>query len=152
MTEAELLAMLESPKYVAVTSAEPTGSDEMASFASPPLSWAFPNTVFPAVKVTGPVAITVGDEILAVKVSAWPCVDGFGDDVSVAVLVASDTTWLSRAEVLPRLLASPVCCRQRVEIGVEVGSGQGGYAAAVERGRADGEATPCEVYFSRRRD
>jgi hypothetical protein len=57
--------------------------------------------------VTGPVGITVGDEIVAVKVTTWPCVDGFGDEVSLALLVVSNTTWFSTAEVLPRLAASP---------------------------------------------
>ena len=86
---------------------EPTESDEIVSAALPPLSCAVPKTVFPAVNVTGPVAFTVGDLIVAVKVTACPCVDGFGNEVSVAVLVASNTTWFSTADVLPRLAASP---------------------------------------------
>jgi hypothetical protein len=53
-----------------VTLVEPTDRDEIVSFALPPPSWAVPSTVFPAVKVTGPVGITVGDEIVAVKVTA----------------------------------------------------------------------------------
>jgi hypothetical protein len=61
----------------------------------------------PDVKVTGPVGITVGDEILAVKVTAWPGVDGFGDEVSAAVLVVSKTTWFRTLDVLGGLLASP---------------------------------------------
>jgi hypothetical protein len=56
-----------------VTLVEPTGSDETVSFALPPLSCAVPSTVFPAVKVTGPVGITVGDEIFAVKVTCPSC-------------------------------------------------------------------------------
>ena len=70
VTDAELLAMFESPLYVTVTLVEPTGSDEITSFAFPPLSCAVPSTVFPDVKATGPVGITVGDEIFAVKVTA----------------------------------------------------------------------------------
>jgi hypothetical protein len=50
-----------------------------------------PSTVVPALKVTGPFGITVGDEIFAVKVTAWPCVDGFGEDVSVAELAVCTT-------------------------------------------------------------
>jgi hypothetical protein len=49
---------------------EPTARDEMVSIALPPLSCAVPSTVFPDVKVTGPVGITVGDEIFAVNVTA----------------------------------------------------------------------------------
>jgi len=90
-----------------VTLVEPTASDEIASAALPPLSCAVPSTVFPAVNVTGPVGFTVGDVIVAVKVTACPCADGLGDEVSVAVLVASSTTWFSTADVLPKLAASP---------------------------------------------
>src|SRR4029077_8297651 len=38
VTEAELLAMLESPLYFTVTLVEPTGNDEITSFAFPPPS------------------------------------------------------------------------------------------------------------------
>jgi len=61
----------------------------------------------PAVKVTGPFGVTVGDEILAVKVTASPCVDGFGDEVSSAVLVVCKTTWLRTVDLPGGLLASP---------------------------------------------
>jgi hypothetical protein len=59
------------------------------------------------VNVTGPVGVTVGDIIFAVKVTASPGVDGFGDEVRVAALVASNTTWSSTTEVLPEFSASP---------------------------------------------
>jgi hypothetical protein len=62
--------MFESPLYVALTLVEPTGSDEIASFALPLPSWAIPSTVFPAVKMTGLVGTTVGDVIMAVNVTA----------------------------------------------------------------------------------
>ena len=58
-------------------------------------------------KVTGPFGITVGDVIFAVKVTAWPCVDGFGDDVSAAMLVVCSTTWFSTPDVLLWFAASP---------------------------------------------
>jgi len=70
VTDAELFAMFESPLYVTITLVEPTVSDEIVSDALPPLSCAVPSTVFPAVNVTGPVGVTVGDEIFAVKVTA----------------------------------------------------------------------------------
>ncbi len=68
---------------------EPTARAEVVNVAFPPLSCAVPNTVVPAVKVTGPVAVTVGEVIVAVNVTAWPWVDGFADEVSVAALVVS---------------------------------------------------------------
>ena len=40
-----------------------------------------------AMKVTGPVGITVGDVIVAVNVTACPCFDGFRDEMIVAELV-----------------------------------------------------------------
>ena len=47
---------------------------------------------------------TVGDEIVAVKVTACGlCVDGFGDEVSVAVLVVCRTSWFNTADVLPEI-------------------------------------------------
>jgi hypothetical protein len=60
-----------------------------------------------AVKVTGPVKVTVGEVILAVNVTACPRVDGFADDVMVAALVVCFTTWVSTGEELLRLNASP---------------------------------------------
>lgn len=57
--------------------------------------------------VTGPVGSTVGDEIVAVKVTDCPCVDGFGDEVSIALLVVCRTTWFSTVDVLPKLAVSP---------------------------------------------
>ena len=54
-----------------VTLVEPTASVDVVNFAfPPPLSCAVPSTVFPAAKVTGPVGITVGEVIVAVKVTA----------------------------------------------------------------------------------
>ena len=44
---------------MAVTLVEPTVGVDVVNFAFPPLNWAVPNTVFPAVNVTGPVAVTV---------------------------------------------------------------------------------------------
>ena len=70
VTEAELPEMSEFHGYVTVTVVDPTGSVEVDNFALPPLSSTVPSTVFPAVKVTGPVGVAVGDVILAVKVTA----------------------------------------------------------------------------------
>jgi uncharacterized protein YycO len=54
-----------------VTAVEPTDSEEVVRVALPLLSWAAPNTVLPAVNVNGPVGVTVGDVILAVKVTVF---------------------------------------------------------------------------------
>jgi hypothetical protein len=78
------------------------------NFAFPPLSCAVPSIIFPTAKVTGPVGITVGEVIVAVKVIACPKVDGLGDDVIVAELVVCNTVWFSTGEVLPRLFRSPL--------------------------------------------
>ena len=91
-----------------MTTVEPTGSVEVVKVALPALSCAVPRTVFPTLKVTGPVGTTVGDVIFAVKVTAWPWVDGFGDELSVAVLVVCFTTWFRMVDVLARLDASPL--------------------------------------------
>ena len=99
--------MFEFHGYVTVTVVEPTGSVDVVKVALPPLSCAVPSTVVPAVNVTGPVGVTVGDVIVALKVTLWPWVDGFGDEVSFAALVVCFTTWLRTADVLPALFPSP---------------------------------------------
>jgi hypothetical protein len=57
---------------------------EVVNLAFPPLSYAFPSTVVPIAKVTGPVGVTVGDVIVAVNVTTCPEFEGFGDEESVA--------------------------------------------------------------------
>jgi len=90
--EAELFATLEFHAWVTWTRVDPVGSVEVVKVAIPRLSCAVPRTVAPAVKVTGPVTVTVGEVILAVNVTACPRVEGFGEDVMVAVLVVCFTT------------------------------------------------------------
>ena len=99
--------MFESPAYVAFTAVKPTGNVEVVNVALWLLSCAVPSTVVPTVKMTGPVGTTVRDVITAVKVTSWPAVDGFGDEVSVAALVARRTTWSSTADVLRGFSPSP---------------------------------------------
>jgi len=89
VTEAELSWMSESPAKVAVTFPEPGGNDEVVNLATlPGMRLTLPSTVFPALNITGPLGCAVGDVILAVNVTAWPMLDGFGEEVSVAELVA----------------------------------------------------------------
>lgn len=92
---------------MAVTLVEPAASVDVVNFAFPPLNWAVPKTVFPTVNVTGPVAVTVGEAIVAVNVTGCPKVEGFCDEVSVAELVASAITWFRGAEILLKLFGSP---------------------------------------------
>lgn len=101
------MAIFEFPLYVAAIVVDPTASVDVVNVALPPLSWAVPNTDFPAVNVTGPVGRTVGDVIVAVNVTACPSVEGFGDEVSVAALVVCSTSWFKMAELLGGLFTSP---------------------------------------------
>jgi hypothetical protein len=54
------------------------------------------------VGVVEPLAVTV-----AVKVTEEPTAAGFALDASAVVVPACSTVWVSTAEVLPALLASP---------------------------------------------
>jgi len=46
-------------------------------------------------------------DIVAVKLTDWPAVDGFEDAVKVIVDVALFTVWVSTAEVLAAVFVSP---------------------------------------------
>ena len=99
--------MSEFHGYVTVTVVDPTGSVETVSVALPLLSSTVPSTVFPAVKVTGPVGVAVGEVIFAMKVTTSPTVDGLGDELMVAALVVCCTTWFRMGEALGPLFVSP---------------------------------------------
>ena len=86
---------------------EPTASVDVVKLAFPALSCAVPSTLLPMAKVTGPFGITVGDVIVAVNVTTCPNVEGFGEEVSVAELVAWVITWITTGELLLRLFTSP---------------------------------------------
>jgi hypothetical protein len=47
-------------------------------------------------------------DIVAVKLTDWPAVDGFEDAVKVIVDVALFTVWVRTAEVLAAVFASPL--------------------------------------------
>jgi hypothetical protein len=94
-----------------VIECEPNVSDEVVSVATPPLSGAVPRIVAPSLNVTVPVGevpVTV-----AAKVTAWPTLLGFGEElrevdaaakqvaVTVEVLPALATT--ARLRVVSRL-------------------------------------------------
>ena len=99
--------MFEFHGYVAVTLVEPTGSVDVVNVALPLVISTVPSVDFPAVKLTRPVGVVVGEVIRAVKVTTCPWVDGFGDEVSVVELVACCTTWFKIGDALGPLLASP---------------------------------------------
>lgn len=63
----------------------PAGSEDVVVVATPPVSVDVPKTVAPFVKVTVPVT-AVGS--VAVKVTDWPGVEGFTDEIKVTVGVA----------------------------------------------------------------
>jgi predicted small secreted protein len=84
----------ESPPYTALIASVPAGSVEVLKLAEPPLNAPVPSTVVPFMNET--VSPSGGgaprlEVTVAVKVTACPYVDGFGEDVSV-VVVATRTT------------------------------------------------------------
>ena len=57
----------------------------MANEAEPPLKGICAKTVDPSSKVTMPVGVGGPPATVAVKVTVWPGVEGFGDEVSVVL-------------------------------------------------------------------
>src|SRR5260370_15311637 len=86
---AELL--FPSPLYVAVMGSLPAGSEDVVAVATPPVNVDVPNVVAPLVNVTVPVT-PVGR--VAVKVTDWPGVEGFGEETRVTTGVALVTVWV----------------------------------------------------------
>jgi hypothetical protein len=84
----------------------PTANVETASDADPLPIVAAPNAVVPSRNCTVPAPVA-GDTV-AVKLTDWPAVDGFEDAVKVIVDVALFTVWVSTAEVLAAVFASPL--------------------------------------------
>jgi hypothetical protein len=72
----------------------PAESEVVVAVAIPPVRLEVPNTVLPVVNVTVPVAL---DGRVAVKVTAWPTLDGFREEVKVTVGVALLTVWVRDA-------------------------------------------------------
>jgi len=66
----------------------PRGRAAVLSVATPePLRFTVPKTVGPAVNFTEPVGVAF-DVTVAVNVTIWPSVDGFGDEVRFVAVVA----------------------------------------------------------------
>jgi hypothetical protein len=88
-----------------VIECDPTDNAEVAYVADPLLSVPVPRVVPPSLKVTVPVAsdgVTV-----AVNVTEEPYVDGFADEVSVVVELATFTVWVRADDVLLLQFPSP---------------------------------------------
>jgi len=85
-------AKFKSPLYTASTDEVPRGNDEVIKLASPPLNVPVPSTVVPFMKLTvSPSGGAPAAELtVAVKVTASPEMDGFGEAVSVVVVPAPD--------------------------------------------------------------
>ena len=80
----------------------PTGNVEVVKVAMPPLKAPVPSTVVPSLNVT--VSPSGGEPSLevttAVKVTACPYVDGFGQDESEVAVAACFTTCFTVIDVL----------------------------------------------------
>src|ERR1019366_7171565 len=83
--DAELVVKSVPPLKVAVMVVAPFGSVGVVTLALPPLNVILPSDLVPALNVTVPTGfVPVLPVINAVKVTGWPCTDGFCDEVSVA--------------------------------------------------------------------
>ena len=85
---------------------------EVVNVATPPLSVPVPMELPPSRNVTVPVAVPVPGatgETVAVKVTDWPMIDGFCDEVTLVVVLALLTTcgFPVSEPVLPLKLPSP---------------------------------------------
>ena len=75
--------------------------------AWPLLSGLVASVVVPSLNVTVPVGVPLPLTV-AVKVTCWPNVDGFDDDVSVVVVLLLFTVCVTAADVLDSKLESPL--------------------------------------------
>jgi hypothetical protein len=81
-----------SPPYTASTDDVPSGNDEVVKLASPPLNVPVPSTVVPFMKLTDSPSggAPVLELTVAVKVTASPEMEGFGEAVRVVVVPSPD--------------------------------------------------------------
>ena len=79
----------------------PLASVAVVYFATPLLRVTLPSVLVPSLNVTVPPGVPLNCGLMvAVKVTDSPTVDGFADEVSVVVVLALFTTWLTAVEVL----------------------------------------------------
>lgn len=90
----------------------PIGNVEVVKEACPPLeSVTVARVAAPFLKVTEPVGIPIPGAVantVALKVTLPPKYEGFKLDVSVVVVAALLTTWLTTADVDPDILLLPL--------------------------------------------
>ena len=99
--------------YTAVILCEPTANDDVVNVAVLPDNVAVPIFTVPSKNVTVPVGVPVPVDTVTVKVTLWPTVDGFNDEVILVVVdtgvtggvtggvtVAAFTTWINTGDVL----------------------------------------------------
>jgi hypothetical protein len=80
--------MLGVPLYVAVTVVVPAGNADVIRLSLPPARPTVPSVVVPEVNVTVPIGTTVGELTIALNFTFCPTTDGFGEEVTVVVVVA----------------------------------------------------------------
>jgi hypothetical protein len=103
-----LAAKFESPLYAAVMVSVPCGSAVVVKPAELPVRDALPRLVLPLLNVMVPVTVPPNcPETVAVKVTDWPELEGFGEEVNVVLELAFPTTWLTAGDVLPEKSESP---------------------------------------------
>ena len=82
-----------SPAYTTVITCEPTVKVEIVSVATPaPSRFTEPRDVAPSKKSTGPVGVPPGAVTMAVNITGWPKLDGFGADITDVVDETCNTT------------------------------------------------------------
>jgi len=85
------------PAYSTVSKWEPTIKAAVENVACPePSSAPVPTVAAPSLKVTVPLRVPAPGAVavtIAVKVTDWPDVDGFTEELSVAVVLALFTVW-----------------------------------------------------------
>jgi hypothetical protein len=104
-----LAASFVSPRYFATIVCDPPCSEDVTNMALPLDSVPVPSVVGGLVLVSLNCTVPVADDgdTVAVNVTDWPNVEGFGDEESVVVVDIWLTVCVNGAEVLPALFVSP---------------------------------------------
>jgi hypothetical protein len=76
----------------------PATSPAVAKTAVPPETWTVPSGVLPSVNAIVPPAVL--GETVAVKLTFWPKLEGFSDDVKPVVVTFCTTFRVTEVEVL----------------------------------------------------
>src|SRR5262249_36660966 len=103
-----LVANVALPLYVAVSGWVPTVRVDVTREALPSPRVAVPTPVAPSLNVTVPVGPPAADVTVALSVTAWPLVEGFGLEVRLVDVAAGFTVWFTVGEVLAANVALPL--------------------------------------------